>query len=366
MGDVHTYRIEVRGQVDESDLNAASPHEVTVVRAGPSATLLTICADQSALVGLIRHLHGRGFVLLSVNCEQQTDMRGGKMSTKAVSKALAGDAPVTGVQPASLPVTCSLALVYAFSLAIALLMAGAAVTGLVFRESIYAGSALVLFLVPTDLVTLAVVLPVLLVSMWLARRGKLVGLLLWPGALLYALYIYIVYTISVPFGVLFLPYLALVTLSAYTTIGLVASIDADAVRDRLAGAVPARAAGAVLAILAALFIGMQVVQVIAALATQAPLGDVDLPPFIADTVVLAPTWLAGGILLWRRRPLGYASGAGLLFVGSTLFGGLGFVVAYPAISGGSPVDVGGVVSMLAMAAVCLVPLVLYLRGIARS
>ena len=66
MHDVCTYQIEVRGQVDENDINAMSPLQMTVVRVDTVATLFTVCADQSGFVGLIRHLHGRGFVLLSV------------------------------------------------------------------------------------------------------------------------------------------------------------------------------------------------------------------------------------------------------------------------------------------------------------
>jgi hypothetical protein len=60
------YRIKVRGQVDESDLNAMSPLRTTVVRTDAADTLFTIHADQSGLIGLLRHLHGRGIVLLSV------------------------------------------------------------------------------------------------------------------------------------------------------------------------------------------------------------------------------------------------------------------------------------------------------------
>ena len=70
MNDICTYLIQLCGQVDENDLNAMSPIQMTVVRMDTVATLFTICADQSGLVGLIRHLHGRGFVLLSVNCER--------------------------------------------------------------------------------------------------------------------------------------------------------------------------------------------------------------------------------------------------------------------------------------------------------
>ncbi len=65
-----TYHIEVRGQVDENTFNAMSPLQMTVVREDTAATLFTICADQSGLIGLIRHLHGRGFVLLSVYRER--------------------------------------------------------------------------------------------------------------------------------------------------------------------------------------------------------------------------------------------------------------------------------------------------------
>jgi len=67
MEDVCTYHIEVRGQVAEDEINITSPIHMTVVREDASATLFTVCTDQSGLVGLIRHLHGRGFVLLSVS-----------------------------------------------------------------------------------------------------------------------------------------------------------------------------------------------------------------------------------------------------------------------------------------------------------
>jgi hypothetical protein len=70
MHDICTYQIEVRGQVNENDLNAMSPLQMTVVRVDTASMLFTVCTDQSGLIGLLRHLHGRGFVLLSVNCER--------------------------------------------------------------------------------------------------------------------------------------------------------------------------------------------------------------------------------------------------------------------------------------------------------
>ncbi len=67
MNDRCTYRVKVSGQVDESDLNARSPLEMKVERVEAESTSLSVDTDQSGLIGLLRHLHGLGFVFLSVD-----------------------------------------------------------------------------------------------------------------------------------------------------------------------------------------------------------------------------------------------------------------------------------------------------------
>jgi hypothetical protein len=66
MDDTCTYQITVRGQVNENDINTVGPIQMTMVQVDTASTLFTVCTDQSSLVGLMRHLHGRGFVFLSV------------------------------------------------------------------------------------------------------------------------------------------------------------------------------------------------------------------------------------------------------------------------------------------------------------
>ena len=61
-----SYLIEIQDQLDEKDFNPGSPYRITEVHAGPDATRFKIRADQSGLIGLIRHLHQQGFVLLSI------------------------------------------------------------------------------------------------------------------------------------------------------------------------------------------------------------------------------------------------------------------------------------------------------------
>ena len=151
------------------------------------------------------------------------------MSTQTVPIGLVEGSGIDGSRSAALPVTRDLRLVYGFSLAIALLAAAASIVGLLFPADIYVTDELIMTFVPFDVLNLAAGLPILIGAMWLARRGKLVGLLCWPAALSCMLYSYINRLVGVPFGMLYLPYLFLVAATAYTVIGLVASIDAEAV-----------------------------------------------------------------------------------------------------------------------------------------
>ena len=64
---MNTYLIRLRGQVNVDDLNALSPHQMTMVQMAPASTLIGIRTDQSGLVGLLRHLHHLGLTFLSVH-----------------------------------------------------------------------------------------------------------------------------------------------------------------------------------------------------------------------------------------------------------------------------------------------------------
>ena len=283
------------------------------------------------------------------------------MSVTTISSDLK-KAALADSRPAGLPVTRDLTLVYAVSLLICLVVAVTAAAGLLFRETVYPTDELILALLPVDAFHLVVGVPVLLGSMWLARRGSLAGLLCWPGALLYVLYSYLTNLTAVPFGVLFVPYLLLVTLSAYTTIGLIASIDGGAVRQRLAAAVPARVAGGVLAGFTALFIVVNLANIVAALASQTADAAGMVPVWIADMTTVGPACLAGGILLLRRKVLGYVGGAGLLLLYSMLFFGLLPCMVFPALYNGSAIDGAGVALMLVCGSACLLLLARFLRG----
>ena len=118
-------------------------------------------------------------------------------------------------------------------------------------------------------------------------------------------------------------YVGLVTLSAFTVIGIVASVDGREVRRRLAGA-PARSVGGALLVIAVLAFAGLTAAAIGALGD--PAGDLGMRPLaVADWAVGTPVLLLGGALLWRRAPLGYVAAPGLLLVSG--LGGVTFAAA---------------------------------------
>ena len=262
----------------------------------------------------------------------------------------------------SLPVTRNLKLVHMLSLVIAIFMTIASAAGLLYQPRIYPTDELLQSFVPNDVVNLAVGVPILLGSMWLTRRGKLVGLLFWPGALFYVLYNYIAYLLSMPLNVLFLPYLTLVALSTYTMIGLVASIDGKAVQQRLSGVVPEKVSGGVLIGFGVAFFLRVIGTIVDALTSQTAIPATELSVLISD-FLLAPAWGIGGVLLWQRKALGYVSGAGLLLQGSMLFVGLIIFLLLQPLLTDAPFALVDVVVVLIMGLICFIPFGLFVRGI---
>jgi hypothetical protein len=269
----------------------------------------------------------------------------------------------TESQSSGLPITRDLTLAYTLSLLVALLMAVASAAALLYPGRLYRTEELRQSFLPNDVVNLLVGLPILLGSMWLARRGRLIGLLFWPGALFYVLYNSVVYAFGLPLNVGFLLSLLLLTLSGYTTIGLVASIDGKAVQQQLTGAVPERMAGGVLVVLGAVF-SFRVIFILAgAILNRTPIAEAERALHVAD-LVISPALIVGGVLLWRREPLGYVAGTGLLFQASMLFIGLIVVLLLQPLLTAVPFLPVDTLVVLAMGLVCFVPFALFLRGVA--
>ena len=264
-----------------------------------------------------------------------------------------------------LPVKRSLHWEYLCSILIVLLTAAAAIIGLLYAEDFYPTEELRQLSLANDLLTLVLGLPIILVTMWLTRRGKLVGLLYWPGAVLYGLYNYFTYLYVMPFTMLLPLYLLIVTLSLYTMIGLLASIDGNVVRERLNGRIPEKFGGGVLIFFGILFVFRTLGEMGSAWAEQATIPRPELGLLITD-FIFCFAWVIGGILLWRKRPLGYAVGPALLFQATMLFVGvIAIVLLQPVLTDGTFIR-GDFIALTFMGLLCFIPFVLFVRGILKS
>jgi hypothetical protein len=214
-----------------------------------------------------------------------------------------------------------------------------------------------------DILNLVVGLPVLIGALWLARRGSVFGLLLWPGALFYLVYTFAHYVMAAPFGPLFLGHVAIVVLSAWTMTAMVTAIDGDAVRVRLAGAVRPRLVGGILVGLALLTVGQDATGALStAVSNAGPIDPVARGVWTADLTLAVPAMLIVGGLLWRRAALGYVAAAGLLLsFGLTSVVIAAMILLQPVLTG-APIDGATVVGLLIFGAVSLAPLLLFARG----
>jgi hypothetical protein len=198
------------------------------------------------------------------------------------------------------------------SIVAALLAAGGSVVGLVV-PGIYAPLTPVFLpqALAQDVANLLLVAPLWLVLATLARRGSLRAYLLWLGVLAFTVYNYVIYTFSIPFGPLFLPWVAVLGLSLYSLIGGLAALDHTAVAAAFASRRAVVVAAWSLMVMAILFGLLWLSEDVPALrAGLRPQSLVDMalptnPVHILDLAFFLPAVLMVGWQLLGRRPMAH-------------------------------------------------------------
>ncbi len=169
----------------------------------------------------------------------------------------------------------------------------------------------------SDAVTLVFEIPLLVVSVLLYRRGSLRGRVLLSGILAYFLYNYGSIALGAAYNNLFLVYLALFSASLYAFVLSLMSFDLAALPSRFALRLPRRGIGIYLIIsgLILLLIWLMLSILPGLLEGKAPpevASYTTVITFVVDMGVVAPALILAGILLLRRRPLGYLLASMLL------------------------------------------------------
>ncbi|PZS35765.1 MAG: hypothetical protein DLM58_03135 [Pseudonocardiales bacterium] len=168
-----------------------------------------------------------------------------------------------------------------------------------------------------DIVTLLVVAPVLALSALRARRGSMAALLCLPGILAFTTYNYVIYAFSIRFGPLFLVWVAVLGLSIFALIGVLATANMSAIKRRFAGRTMTGTAGFLITV-AGLFALLWLSEIVPDLLAGNPSRSANdwkvptNPVHVLDLAFFLPAVIVSGLLLRRRHPLGYATAAGQL------------------------------------------------------
>jgi len=128
--------------------------------------------------------------------------------------------------------------------------------------------------------------------------------------------------------------------------------------------VPARIVGGFLATLAVLFILLWTAMSVSAAASGSPFDPILRVVTTMDLTVQLPALLLGGILLWRRQPLGYVVAAALLLQAVAYLVGLSAITLLQESLMRSPVDLVAVVPGFVVGAAGLVLVAPFVRGAA--
>lgn len=191
------------------------------------------------------------------------------------------------------------------------LMASAASAGGLFNEGLYRDNALVVSAWRgNDVVTLLIVVPMLLVSLFHSLQGSKKGRLFWMGSLWYMVYNYTFYLFGAAFNVFFLLYTALVVLSGYTLIFALLQTDAQQFSRSFSQKLPYKFISAFMLFFAILLGGMWIVLSLSFVFTgevHASISQTDHPTaivFAVDLTLLIPSLILSGVLLWKKKTWG--------------------------------------------------------------
>ena len=162
-----------------------------------------------------------------------------------------------------------------------------------------------------DVASLMIISPLWIILSILALRSSLRAHLVWLGVLTFTVYNYVIYTFSVPFGSLFLLWVAVLGLSLYALIGSVASINHESVKASFKTQRAVTFVAWFLIVVAILFGLLWLSEDVPALLSgNTPQSVVDMaiptnPVHILDLGFFLPAVIITSIMLLKQKPLAY-------------------------------------------------------------
>ena len=173
-----------------------------------------------------------------------------------------------------------------------------------------------------DIVTLVLGIPLLVLSLYLARKGLLKGRLLLTGTLGYFLYTYISYTFLWMYNPLFLVYVVLMSASFFAFTLSMMSFDIEAMRSSFSEKLPVKFIGGFQIFLAVALGLLWLGRIVPSLSSgTAPVGLEHYTTLVIqgmDLGFIVPAAFLSGVLVLRRKNFGYLLSAVIIIKGLTM------------------------------------------------
>jgi len=170
-----------------------------------------------------------------------------------------------------------------------------------------------------DLVTLVLAVPLLLGALIFSARGSRRAQVVWLAMLGYAIYTYAYYVFGAEFNDVFLPHIAILSMSIFALALLAPRLDVAGIAARIRGGAAARWVGAFLILVGLGQGGLWAFLIVRFALTGELLADIPVDGqhlvFALDLALLAPTLVVAGILLFRRTATGLVMGAAVSLFG---------------------------------------------------
>ena len=173
----------------------------------------------------------------------------------------------------------------------------------------------------TALVVLLVGVPVLACSLVLARRGSAIAVVTWLAAVGFLLYNALMFVFATPVNRLFLLYLAMLSLAAWSAGTLLWHTDTQALGRLIPARAPVRLAAGYLWALVILNGGAWLVRILPTLASSGEpaylrgTGMTTNIVFVQDLALWLPLMAVAAAWLWQRKPRGYLLGGASIVMG---------------------------------------------------
>ena len=163
--------------------------------------------------------------------------------------------------------------------------------------------------IPQDIVTLCIGIPILIISLFLARKGLIKGRLLLGGTLGYFLITYMMYTFIAMYNRLFLVYVALMSASFFAFVLTLLAFDIEKMSSYFSNKLPVRFAGGYLMFSTAIIGLLWLARVIPTLIDGSVPLEVEhgttLTVQAFDLAFFLPGIFLSGLLLIKKKAFGY-------------------------------------------------------------